>query len=92
MFPSARLLHIKDLKALSFFCRRDTIDMQVLTDLKRRFSRVRVFLSVGRGPVPRHASIRTGNGLGRRSVFARIERSRGTGPRPTVGEAVSLSP
>ena len=32
------------------------------------------------------------NGLGLRVVFARIERSRGTGPRATVGEAASLLP
>ena len=44
MFLSAvRLLSIKDLKALSFFCRRFSIDMQVLKDLKRGFSRVRAF-------------------------------------------------
>ena len=42
---------------------------------------------VGRGPVPRHASIGTGNGLGRRAIFARVVRSRGTGPRATVVEA-----
>ena len=45
---------------------------------------------VGRGPVPRRASIGTGNGLGLRAVFARVERSRGTGPRATVVEAASL--
>ena len=50
------LLPIKDLKDLRALLRwRVTIDMQVLKDLKRCFSRVRVFLSVGRGPVPRHA-------------------------------------
>ena len=41
-----------------------------------------VLLTVGRGPVPRRASIE-GNGVGLRAVFARIERSRGTGPRAT---------
>ena len=46
--------------------------------------------TVGRGPVPRRASIGTRNGPGRRSVFARVERSRGTGPRATVDEAASL--
>ena len=40
--------------------------------------------TVGRGPVPRRASIGTRNGLCRRAFFARIERSRGTGPRATV--------
>ena len=32
-----RVLHIKDLKDLRFIARRDTIDMQVLKDLKRCF-------------------------------------------------------
>ena len=41
-------------------------------------------LYVGRGPVPRRASIGAENGLGLRSVFARVGRSRGTGPRATV--------
>ena len=40
--------------------------------------------TVGRGPVPRHATIGTRNCLGWRTVFAQIERSRGTGPRATV--------
>ena len=42
MFPATlHLLQIKDLKDLSvFFCRWDTIDMQVLTDLKRFFTGV----------------------------------------------------
>ena len=44
----------------------------------------RLPFTVGRGPVPRHAAIGTGNGLGRRVFFARVERSRGTGPRATV--------
>ena len=40
MFPVAvRLLQTKDLKDLSVFC-RDTIDMQVLKDLKRCFFHV----------------------------------------------------
>ena len=39
--------------------------------------------TVGRGPVPRHASICTENGLGLRAGFAQVERSRGTGPRAT---------
>ena len=38
IFPAAvRLLPIKDLKDLSFFRRRFSIDMQVLKDLKRCF-------------------------------------------------------
>ena len=61
---------IKDLKDLSFLSVGVTIDMQVLKDLKRffhgcnrggqapalRFSRPSP-LTVGRGPVPRHASV-----------------------------------
>ena len=78
-----RCLYIKVLQTFRLREARFSIDMQVLKDLKKCFSRVRVFLTVGRGPVPRHASIRTGNGLGWRSVFAQVERSRGTGPRAT---------
>ena len=40
--------------------------------------------TVGRGPVPRHAAIVTRNSLGRWTIFARVVRSRGTGPRATV--------
>ena len=50
----------------------------------------RLRFTVGRGPVPRHASICTRNDLGWRSVFAQVGQSRGTGPRPTVGEAAVL--
>ena len=40
MFSTAmRVLHIKDLKDLTVFYRRDTIDMQDLKDLKRCFHR-----------------------------------------------------
>ena len=72
MFPAAlRVLSIKDLKDLSvFFDQRVTIDMQDLKDLKRcfhvndrggqapalRLSRPSPF-TVGRGPVPRRASV-----------------------------------
>ena len=49
-----------------------------------------VLLTVGRGPVPRRASIGTRNGLDRRAFFARVVRSRGTGPRATVCKAVSF--
>ena len=38
------------------------------------------YFTVGRGPVPRRASVGTGNGLGQRVVFARVECSQGTGP------------
>ncbi len=48
----------------------------------------RFFITVGRGPVPRHASIGTGNGLGRWTIFARVGRSRGTGPRATMKKRV----
>ena len=43
-------------------------------------------VTVGRGPVPRHASILSKNvhGLCATGVFVWIERSRGTGPRATV--------
>ena len=46
-----------------------------------RFARPPPF-TVGRGPVPRRASIEE-NGVGWRAFFAQIERSRGTGPRAT---------
>ena len=46
--------------------------------------------TVVRGPVPRRAWVGTGTGLGRRVFFARVERSRGTGPRATVVEAASF--
>ena len=49
-------------------------------------------VTVGRGPVPRHANDREGNGVSLRAFFARVGRSRGTGPRATVVEAVSPSP
>ncbi len=62
---------IKDLKDLrALLCRRDTIDMQDLKDLKRCFSRVR-----SRGTGPR------ATGKKRHSLHPR---SRGTGPRATV--------
>ena len=77
---------IKDLKDLSvFFDRRGAIDMQDLTDLKRHS------FTVGRGPVPRRASIGTRNGVGWRVFFAQIERSRGTGPRATRPEGFRVS-
>ena len=62
---------------------------------------------VARGPVPRATvkkradyrraracpspCHRNGNGFGWRAFFARVERSRGTGPRATGGKAVSVS-
>ena len=49
----------------------------------------RLPFTVGRGPVPRRASIGTGNGFGRRAFFAQVERSRGTGPRATGQEGFS---
>ena len=95
MFPAAmQLLPIKDLKDLSIFLVGGTIDMQVLKDLKRRFSRERsrgtgpratvknVPFTVGRGPVPRRASIERKTGL----VGVRF--SRGSGARG--GQAPAL--
>ena len=49
----------------------------------------RLRFTVGRGPVPRRA-IGRGKGLGLRAFFAEVERSRGTGPRATVCQAVSF--
>ena len=71
MFAAAmHLLPIKDLKDLkALLCRRFSIDMQVLTDLKRCFSRARVFLTVGRGPVPRQA-------LGTRALITSVVQER----------------
>ena len=86
-FGGGRIHSIKDLKDLrAILCPRVTIDMQVLTDLKRHS------FTVGRGPVPRRASIGTENGLGQWVVFARVERSRGPVPRATVCKAGSVSP
>ena len=48
----------------------------------------RLRFTVGRGPVPRRASIGMENGFGRWVVFAQVERSRGTGPRATGREGV----
>ena len=47
--------------------------------------------TVGRGPVPRHASSGPTQRLLRRRVFSMPERSRGTGPRATVDEAAARS-
>ena len=47
----------------------------------------RLCFTVGRGPVPRRASICTGNGFGWRSVFAQVERSRGEPARMRVWHA-----
>ena len=45
-----RMLYIKDLKALrALLCRRFSIDMQVLKDLKRGFSQARAFPKLGKG-------------------------------------------
>ena len=53
-----------------------------------RFARPSPF-TVGRGPVPRRASVRE-TGFGWRAFFAQIERSRGTGPHATGPEGVLL--
>ena len=58
-----------------FFCRQDTIDMQVLKDLKRCRS------TVGRGPVPRHA-------IGMETALVGVRFSRGSGARG--GQAPAL--
>ena len=62
MFAAARLLHIKDLKVLIFFLSAFSIDMQVLTDLKR-------FLH-GRGacPSPSHRAHERSRGTGPRAT------------------------
>ena len=79
--------------------------MQDLKDLKRFFlmraiagdrpprygCQGRLCFTVGRGPVPRRASIGTENGVGWRAFFAQVVRSRGTGPRATGPEGVRLS-
>ena len=102
MFPAAmRVLHIKDLKDLRAFCGRGAIDMQDLKDLKRFFH---VNDRGGQAPALRYARPspfhrraracpspcldREENGVGLRAVFARVERSRGTGPRATGPEGV----
>ena len=48
----------------------------------------RLRFTVGRGPVPRRASV--GESLCLRAFFARVERSRGPVPRATVCKAVSF--
>ena len=100
------LLPIKDLKDLSVFLVGEYYRHAGPKGPEEIFSRIdrsrgtgpratvkkNVLHTVGRGPVPRHASVGTGNGLGRRAFFTRVGRSRGTGPRATVGEAASLLP
>ena len=56
-----------------------------------RYDKKSVPFTVGRGPVPRHASVGKENSLCLRAIFARVERSRGTGPRATGPERVLLS-
>ena len=100
MFSAAmRVLQIKDLKDLSVFFGRGFYRHAGPKGPEKVFSRERsrgtgpratvkrsVPITVGRGPVPRHASIGGGNGFGCRAFFARVERSRGTGPRATGQE------
>ena len=76
MFLTAvRLLSIKDLKALSFFCRHFSIDMQVLKDLKRCF----------------HKGVLSKNRAGvSLAMFQSTTGLRGTGPRATGPERVFL--
>ena len=75
--------------------------MQDLKDLKRFFyestiagdrpprygMQGRCCFTVGRGPVPRHASICTRNSLGRWTIFAQVGRSRGKPARMRVWHA-----
>ena len=66
-------------------------DRTLAGDRPPRYGEKNVPITVGRGPVPRHAAIE------RETAwvcvwFSRIERSRGTGPRATVDEAFSLLP
>ena len=84
MFSAAlRVLQIKDLKDLSLFHVRRCYRHAGPKGPEEVFSRERsrgtgpratvkkaCRFTVGRGPVPRHASIGTENGLGWRSVFA----------------------
>ena len=103
MFPAAmRLPHIKDLKDLSFLGRGyyrhagPKGPEEVFSHERSRGTgprptvRKNVPITVGRGPVPRHASVEE-NGVGWRAFFARVERSRGTGPRATGQEGVLLA-
>ena len=99
MFSAAlRVLYIKDLKDLSvFFDPRDTIDMQDLKDLKRyfhvnarggqaparRYARPPPF-TVGRGPVPRRASIE------RETALVCVRFSRGSNARGGQAPALRL--
>ena len=98
MFSAAvHLLPIKDLKDLSVFFRSARFYRHagpkgpeevfftgvIAGDRPPRYEKKR-HVTVGRGPVPRRASVSTGNGLGWRVVFAQVERSRGTGPRTTM--------
>ena len=104
-FAALRVLPIKDLKDLRFFRRRVTIDMQVLTDLKRFFhvndrgGQAPALRYARRSPFHRRARAcpspcldRNGKRLGLRAFFARVGCSRGTGPRATVDAALRASP
>ena len=83
MFSAAlRMLRIKDLKDLSVYREAGYYRHAGPKGPEE------VPITVGRGPVPRRASIRTENGLGLRAFFARVERSRGTGPRATGHDGV----
>ena len=98
MFSAAmHLLPIKDLKDLSVFYSAGDYRHAgpkgpeemfftgvIAGDRPPRYGmQDRLPFTVGRGTGHRHAAIGTENGFGWRSVFARVERSRGTGPRAT---------
>ena len=83
LLAAMHLLPIKDLKDLRAFFSRGYYRHAGPKGPEEMFSRVlsrgtgpratvkkSVPLTVGRGPVPRHASIGTENGVGRRAVFA----------------------
>ena len=62
-------------------------DRAIAGDRPPRYGKKNVPFTVGRGPVPRRASIE--ETVGFRAFFARVERSRGTGPRATGQEGFS---
>ena len=104
MFSAAlRVLQIKDLKDLSFSVGGDTIDMQDLKDLKRCLSFATVWgtRTIAGDRPPRYgekkrAVYRRARACpspckdrgGQAPALRSKEKSRGTGPRATVGKAV----
>ena len=98
MFPAAmRLLHIKDLKDLrALLCRRDyrhagpkgpeemSFTGAIAGDRPPRYGTKNGAFHRRARACPSPCLDRNGKCLGRRAFFARVERSRGTGPRATV--------